>query len=55
MRKIYKYENSIVTVIMSENSITGNLQKATENFLRKVVKERRANGNSNTTRDIYKK
>jgi hypothetical protein len=55
MRKIYKYENSIVTVIMSENGITGDFKKATENFLRKVIKERSTNGNSNTTGDIYKK
>ena len=55
MKKVYKYENSIVTV---ENCDTYNLesiQKATEHFLRQVMKERSTNGNGNTSRNIYKK
>ena len=55
MKKVYKYENSIVIV---ENSNTYNLQsiqQATEHFLRQVVKERSSNGNGNTPRNIYKK
>ena len=55
MKKVYKYENSIVIV---ENSNTYNLQsikQATEHFLRQVIKERSTNGNSNTSGNIYKK
>ena len=55
MKKVYKYENSIVTV---ENYDTNNLQfikKATEDFLRQVIKERSTNGNGNTSRNINKK
>lgn len=40
MKKIYNYENTIVTVIMPETDISEKLQKHTENFLKKVLKER---------------
>ena len=55
MKKVYKYENSIVTV---ENCDTYNLKsikKSTEHFLRQVIKERSQNGNSDTPGDIGKK
>lgn len=55
MKKVYKYENSIVIV---ENYNTYNLEsikRATEYFLRQVTKERSINGNGNTSRNINKK
>lgn len=54
MKKVYKYENSIVTV---ENCNTNldNIKNATERFLRQVIKERSTNDNSNTSGDICKK
>lgn len=58
MKKVYKYENSIVTVVIVENMYTSTLEsikKATEHFLRQVIKERSTNGNGDTPRDIIKK
>jgi hypothetical protein len=55
MKKVYKYENSIVIV---ENCDTYNLEfikRATEVFLRQVIKERMTNGNGNTSGNISKK
>lgn len=54
MKKVYKYENSIVIV---ENLDAINLQfikNATEHFLRQVIKERSTNGNGNTSRNFSK-
>ena len=55
MKKVYKYENSIVTV---ENYNADNLKfikRATEHFLRQVVKERLTNGNGDTSRNFNEK
>ena len=54
MKKVYKYENSIVTV---ENCNTNldNIKSATERFLRQVIKERSTNGNGHTSGDFSKK
>jgi hypothetical protein len=55
MQKIYKYENSIVTVVMFETDISEKFKDCTENFLRKVLKERNNYGNSNTSRNFNEK
>ena len=55
MKKVYKYKNSIVTVENCNNYNLESIKKATEHFLRQVVKERSIDGNSNTSRNIYKK
>lgn len=56
MNKIYKYPNATI-IIDNKNGINlENLQKSTENFLRKVYIEERSNyGNCNTSGDFYKK
>lgn len=53
MKKIYNYGNCVITVIVQNNS-SNTVQKATETFLRKVVKEN-LNGNCNTTGNFDKK
>lgn len=50
MRKIYNYEKCVITVNIP-NTSSDVVRKATETFLRKVIKEKQ-HGNSNTTRDI---
>ena len=55
MKKVYKYEKSIVIVENYNNYNLESIKKATERFLRQVVKERSTNGNGNTSRNIYKK
>lgn len=55
MKKVYKYENSIVIV---ENCDTNHLQfikQATEHFLRQVIRERLTNGNGDTSGNFSKK
>lgn len=54
MHKVCRYGNGMVYVEMSETS-SEYLQKATEDFLRKVLKESIQNGNSDQSRDIRKK
>lgn len=55
MKKVYKYENSIVTVENYDNYNLESIKQASEHFLRQVIKERLSNGNSDTSRDISKK
>lgn len=52
MRKVYKYENSII-IVENFNNID-NIKRATKLFLSKAVKERNANGNGNTSGNISK-
>lgn len=47
MEKKYTYENAVVYVVIPDEGIR-NVHKATETFLRKVIKEKRNNGNINT-------
>lgn len=42
MKKIYKYENAVVSIILTETS-KGIIRKATPVFLKNVVKERSKN------------
>ena len=51
---IYKYVNATVSVVKSDKVHSNNLQKSTENFLKKVMKERIDNGYSNTSRNFTK-
>jgi hypothetical protein len=37
MKKIYKYKNGVIYVILPEKSDRGELCKVTENFLKKVI------------------
>lgn len=53
MNKNYNYENCVITVMLS-NTSSDTVRKATESFLKKVVRES-GYGNSNTTRDIQEK
>lgn len=53
MQKVYKYGNAMVYIEMYEHAYD-NIHKATEIFLRKVVKEN-DNGNSYKTGSINKK
>ena len=55
MKKVYKYENSIVIVENYNNYNLESIRKATEHFLRQVVKERSTNGNCDKSRNINKK
>lgn len=52
MRKVYNYENATIIIINTNVCTTDNFKKATENFIRKVMKERNINGNSNQTRNL---
>lgn len=54
MQKIYKYGNGMVYVNMSEIK-SDQLHESTVNFLRKVLKERIQNGNSNKSSNIREK
>lgn len=54
MKKVYKYRNSTIEVLIPDEDYVTNLQTSTEIFIRKVLKERN-NGNSNTSRSINKK
>ena len=55
MKKVYKYRNSTIEVLIPDEDYVTNLQTSTEIFIRKVLKERNNNGNSNTSRSINKK
>ena len=52
MNKIYNYRNCVITVTIP-NTGSDNVRKATESFLKKVVRESQ-NDNNNTTRIIKK-
>ena len=47
MRKIYKYENATIIVLAPDVNNLEVLQKATECFLKKVIKEKNEHGNNN--------
>lgn len=55
MKKVYKYENSIVTVENYNTYDLESIKQASEHFLRQVIKERNTNGNRNTSRNFSKK
>lgn len=55
MKKVYKYENSIVIVENYNNYNLESIRQATEQFLRQVVKEMSTNGNSDTSGNFSEK
>ena len=55
MRKIYKYDNASIIIVGTNVCATDKFKKSTENFMKKVIKERITNGNSNKTRTFKKK
>ena len=55
MKKIYKYKNAIIQISIPDENYLNNFRTSTEVFIKKVLKERSTNGNSNTSRNIYKK
>ena len=55
MKKVYKYENSIVIVENCDNYDLESIKQASEHFLRQVIKERLANGNGDTSGNFSKK
>ena len=55
MKKVYKYENSIVTVENYNTYDLESIRRASEHFLRQVIKERSTNGNGNTSRNFSEK
>ena len=55
MERTYKYQNGTVYVTSSKTSDREHLQKATEEFLKKVISEVMKNGNSNTSGDFREK
>lgn len=54
MRKVYKYDNATIIIVNANVCTTDKFKKSTENFIKKVIKERSVNGNSNKTGDITK-
>lgn len=54
MKKVYKYENSIVIVENYNNYDLESIKQATERLFRQLVKENR-NGYSNTSGNFTKK
>lgn len=54
MKKVYKYQNGIVCVSLPKSCDRENLKKATEEFLKKVIREETKNDNSNTSANFTK-
>lgn len=49
MRKVYKYENATIIILNTNTCTTERFKKSTENFIKKVIKERGTNGDTNQT------
>ncbi len=54
MRKTYRYDNALVYIMSSDKYDRENFKKATQEFLKKVMREGAENGNSNTSEDFRK-
>lgn len=54
MEKKYTYENAVVYVVIPDDGMP-NIHKATEEFLKKVIKERNTHGDIDTRRIIREK
>jgi hypothetical protein len=52
MEKLYECKNGTILVTLPESCDREALKKATEAFLKKVMKEGKKNGNSNTRRNF---
>lgn len=55
MEKIYEYENATIVVTLSESCDQEKLRRVTEDFLKKAICGGKNNGNTNKTRNLYKK
>lgn len=55
MEKIYRYENATICVTSTKTCDQENLKKATENFLKKVMRGGKQYGNTNSTRNLNEK
>lgn len=55
MKKVFNYKNARIEVEMPYNRDLSRIQVATENFLKKVIKEQSGNGNSYTSGSIGEK
>lgn len=49
MRQTYTFQNGVITVQIPESYKQEKLIQSTENFLKKVLKEKNQNGNCNTS------
>lgn len=54
MERVYKYKTGTIYVSGPDECDRKKLEKVTEEFLKKVIKERMQYGNSNTPGDINK-
>lgn len=54
MRKVYNYKNATIIILNTNVCTTDRFKKSTEDFIKKVIKERSVYGNIDQTRDIYK-
>lgn len=55
MRKTYRYDNALVHIVSLDKYDRENFKKATQEFLKKVMREGKRNGNSDTRRDFREK
>ena len=52
MEKIYKNKNGVIHVTVPDECDRDKLRKLTEDFMKKVIRGGKQNGNSNTTNHI---
>lgn len=55
MRTEIHYKNAVVRVIIPDNFSDKTIHKATEEFMKKVIKEKNQNGYKHTSGDIKEK
>lgn len=54
MKRVYTYDDATVTIVIPDKFENDRLRTATEIFLKNVVKERLANGNSRSSETVRK-
>lgn len=54
MKRVYTYKDATVTIVIPDEFEKDRLRTATEIFLKNVVKERLANGNSRSSKTVRK-
>jgi hypothetical protein len=54
MRKVYNYKNATIIILNANVCTTEKFKKSTENFIKKVIKERDNNGDTNQTGNFSK-
>ena len=55
MEKVYTYKNATICIRKADAYNRRNVEKATEEFLKKVISGGNNNGNSNTSRNFREK